>query len=549
MRYLFILTFLFSFAFDLSSQENDMYSLMKERNEFYFSFKCDSPRLVSIADLVSVDKVDGDSVIAYANNDEYEKFMALGIETVLQTPPSMLQVHKMYDGKTRDEYEWDEYPTYEAYESMMMEYAETYSDRCSLIELGTLKSGRKLLLIRINDNAMKAKPKVLLSSTIHGDETTGYILMLRLIDELLTSEGLPEVNNVRNNIDLFICPNANPDGTYSKGNHTVNGATRNNAFGIDMNRNYPDCVEGDHPDDKIYAFETELFMGLADEYQFTMAANYHGGAEVINYPWDNQTALHVDDAWWRMVSRQYADLAQYENPDYMTDRDNGITNGSSWYMIYGSRQDYMNYYQQCREMTVECSAQKCPPASDLPMYWNYNRNSIYAFLSQALFGIHGTVKDTDTQEPLKADIKIINHDNDYSMVESQLPDGEFYRPIKAGVYTIEVSAEGYIPKRENVVVADNEKIVVDIQLDKYDDALEEYDDIDFKIASSSKMIYISNKFLKTIRLELINVNGQIVKKDCFNEENIELSVSELNAGVYFLNIIIGDKQIGWKIVV
>ena len=455
----------------------------------------------------------------------------------------------MYDGKTRDEYEWDEYPTYDAYESMMMNWAETYSDICSLIELGTLESGRKLLLIRINDDETKAKPKVLLTSTIHGDETTGYILMLRLIDELLTAEGLPEVNNVRNNIDLFICPNANPDGTYHKGNHTVNGATRNNASGIDMNRNYPDRVEGNHPDGKKYARETELFMELADEYQFTMAANYHGGAEVVNYPWDNGKSRHVDDEWWKMVSRQYADLAHEENPDYMTDRNDGITNGADWYVIYGSRQDYMNYYQQCRELTVECSTAKCPPASDLPMYWSYNRNSIYAFLNQVLFGIHGTVKDAETQEPLKASVKVINHDRDYSMVESQQPDGNFYRPIKAGDYTIEISAEGYVSKREDVVVTDNEKTIVEIHLEKYDDALEEYDDVDFKIDASGGTLYINNKLLKTIRFELINIHGQIVRKDCINEENIGLNFSELNGGIYFLNIIIEGKQMVRKIVV
>lgn len=549
MRYLFILIFLFSFALNLSSQENDLYSLMKERNEFYFSFKCEPRRLVEMMNLVSIDKVDGDSVVAYANNEEYEMFLKSGIETMLLTPPSMLEVHAMYDAKTREEYEWDEYPTYEAYETMMKNYAETYSDKCSLMEFGTLESGRKLLLIRINDDETIAKPKVLLTSTIHGDETTGYIMMLRLIDELLTAEGLPEVNNVRNNIDLFICPNANPDGTYRKGNHTVNGATRSNAFGIDMNRNYPDRVEGNHPDGKKYALETELFMELADEYQFTMAANYHGGAEVINYPWDNSKSRHVDDKWWQMISRQYADLAQEENSDYMTDRDNGITNGADWYMIYGSRQDYMNYYQQCRELTVECSTTKCPPASDLPMYWNYNRNSIYAFLNQVLFGIHGTVKDAVTQDPLQASVKIINHDRDYSMVESQLPDGNFYRPIKAGVYTIEASAEGYIPKREDVAVTDNEKTIVEIQMDKYDDALDEYDDVDLKIDASGKTVYINNKFLKTIHFELINIRGQIVKNNCFDKENMELNLSELDGGVYFMNIVIGDKQMSRKIVV
>ena len=213
MRKLFVLTFLFSIFLNLSSQDECLYSLMKERNEFYFEFECDKQRLAELSRLISIDEVDGNKVVAYADNQEYEKFLALGVETKLLTPPSMLENHNMYDIDARDEYEWDEYPTYEAYETMMNAYAESYPEKCSLIDLGTLDSGRKLLVMRINNGELN-KPKVLLTSTIHGDETTGFVLMLRLIDELLTSDGFPEVSNVISNIDLFICPNANPDGTY-----------------------------------------------------------------------------------------------------------------------------------------------------------------------------------------------------------------------------------------------------------------------------------------------------------------------------------------------
>ena len=522
---------------------------MKDRNEFYFSFKYDLHQLADVANLVSIDKVDGDNVVAYANNEEYHNFLTLGVETTLLTPPSMLENHKMYDGKTRDGYVWDEYPTYDAYEAMMSEYAELYPEECSLIELGTLESGRKLLMLRLNNDVSEAKPKVLLTSTIHGDETTGYILMLRLIDELLTKKGNPEIDNVRNNIDLFVCPNANPDGTYRGGNHTVTGATRSNAFGVDMNRNYPDCVEGEHPDKKDYALETELFMRLAEECQFTMSANYHGGAEVVNYPWDNQTALHVDDDWWRMLSRQYADLVHEKNPDYMTDRDNGVTNGAAWYVVNGSRQDYMNYYQQCREVTVECSSTKCPPASDLPLYWEYNRNAIYAYLNQALFGIHGVVKDAKTQRPLKASVKILSHDKEYSIVESQLPAGDFYRPIKAGTYTIEINADGYLPKRDTVVVVDNEKTTLDIQLNKPDDFLEECGDVEFVLNTSGNVVFVKNKTAGKIRWELMNIQGQIVEKSYEDGADIEVNLCGLSSGIYFLNVIIGDKQAGRKIVV
>lgn len=551
MRRLFVLIFLLSAFLNLSSQDECLYSLMKERNEFYFEFEYDTQRLAELSSLISIDKVDGNKVVAYANNQEYEKFLALGVEAKLLTPPSMLENHKMYDSNARDGYEWDEYPTYEAYESMMNAYAESYPEKCSLMELGTLESGRKLLVIRINNGELN-KPKVLLTSTIHGDETTGFVLMLRLIDELLTSDGFPEVSNVINSIDLFICPNANPDGTYRNGNHTVNGATRSNAFGVDMNRNYPDCVDGEHPDGKDYALETELFMSFAKDYQFTMSANYHGGAEVVNYPWDNSKKRHVDDKWWQMISRQYADLAHEENPDYMTDRNNGVTNGADWYMINGSRQDYMNYYEQCREVTIECSSTKCPPASDLPLYWQYNRNSIYALLNQVLYGIHGTVRDAETQQPLNASVKVLDYDETYSMVESQLPYGDFYRPIKAGTYTIEFEADGYVTKRETVVVYDNDKVTLDIKLDKCEDSFADYEDDGFEIVTNltEKKVFVKTQDVhQEIKWELIDIKGRIVKKSSETKGNAEVDLHDINRGIYFLNVVVGNKQTGRKIVV
>ena len=467
MKRIFIFLLVAVFSLNGYAQEKDLRSMMKERNEFYFSFEIDDLQdLAKIAKVISIDNVDGNKVTAYANNKQYERFLTLGMETTLLTPPSMLENHKMFDGRTRAEYDWDEYPTYEAYVAMMEEFAATYPEKCTLIELGTLNSGRKILLARINDGNPDGKPKFLYGSTIHGDETTGFIMMLRLIDLLLTQPDLPEVKNVLDNIDLFVCPNANPDGTYHGGNNTVNGATRYNAYGVDMNRNYPDPVDGAHPDGESYAMETEWFMDLAEEYQFTMSAHYHGGAEVMNYPWDNNYERHADDAWWQMVSREYADLCHEVNSNYMTDLENGITNGADWYRIGGGRQDYMNYYRQCREVTIECSTTKCPSASQLPTFWEYNYNSIFAYMNQVLYGIQGTVKDAATKEPLKATIEILNHDQDYSIVESQLPMGNFHRPINAGTYTIEIKANGYLPIQKTVTVVDGEATVLDVELEE-----------------------------------------------------------------------------------
>ena len=463
-RFLFVILLLVSVC--VSAQEKDLDAMMQQRNEYYFSFKLNADDdLSKIARTISVDKVDGDVVVAYANNLNFMEFNKLGHDITLLTPPSLVEEHRMFDGNSRATYEWDSYPTYEAYEEMMFDFAQNHPDKCEIITLGTLSSNRKILVAHINNGVSDGKPKFLYTSTIHGDETTGYIMMLRLIDYLLENQTLPEVQNVLDNIDLFVCPNTNPDGTYHGGNNTVNGATRANAQGIDMNRNFPDMNDGPHPDGNPYATETEWLMDFAQNYQFTMAANYHGGAEVMNYPWDNETDLHVDDAWWQLVSREYADLCHQVNPNYMTFMNNGITNGAQWYMIGGGRQDYMNYYHKCREVTIECSDTKCPSGSQLPNFWNINKNSIFAYMNQCLYGIHGVVTDMNTGAPLSATISISNHDNDYSVVESQMPAGDFHRPIKGGTYNVVVTANGYYPFQQTVTVADGQTVVLNVALE------------------------------------------------------------------------------------
>ena len=450
----------------LFAQETNLGKLMQDRNEYYFTFELNgNDNLSQIANMISVDRVDGNVVTAYANNKEFAEFQKLGYEITLQTPPSMMFEAEMWDGSNRAEYDWDQYPTYSAYENMMYAFQTNHPDKCEIIELGTLPSNRKILIAHINNGSGAGKPKFLYTSTIHGDETTGWMLMLRWIDYLLENPTLPECANILENVDLYVGPNTNPDGTYHGGNNSVNGATRYNANGVDMNRNYAYPHGSAHPDGNPYAQETEWFMQFAQENNFVMAANYHGGAEVMNYPWDNTYTLHADDQWYQLISHEYADLCHAVSSGYMTDYNNGITNGAQWYMIGGGRQDYMNGYAECRELTIECSNTKCPNASQMPTFWNYNKNAIFAFVNQCLNGIHGTVVDAASKAPIDgATITLVGHDDQYSTVSTQLPAGDFHRPVKAGTYNVRITKNGYQAYETQVTVADNEAIAISVEL-------------------------------------------------------------------------------------
>ena len=452
-----------------AQDQKELGQLMRERDEYYFTLNVQqASEIQTINSICSVDGTDGKNVVCYANQEQYDKLLKDGYKPTLQTPPSMREEAKMWNGN-RATYEWNSYLTYEQFESMMEGFpTEAVSGRtCTLLDLGTLSTTnhRRILGVRINNGQPDGKPKFLYTSTMHGDEVTGMILMLRLIDEFCTSND-SRITNILNNVDLFIFPCTNPDGTYYGGNSTVTGARRYNGNSIDLNRHFPDFDDGAHPDGaSYYQDEAQWMMDLAQEYLFTMGANYHGGAEVMNYPWDTYQPLHTDDAWWQYISLEYVSLARQVSSSYMTDTEsNGITNGYAWYTITGSRQDYMNYYGQCREITIECSTTKTPSASQLPNFWNYNHNSMLTLIEECLNGIHGVVKDANTNEPIVgATITVQNHDALGSSVTSHAA-GDFHRPIKGGTWTIEIAQTGYHTETVEVTVADGDREDLEVYL-------------------------------------------------------------------------------------
>ena len=82
---------------------------------------------------------------------------------------------------------------------------------------------------------------------MHGDEICGYVTMLRLIDYLLNNPNDSLVQNILNNVVLYICPLENPDGTFPSNNNSVSGSVRSNSSGYDLNRSYPEAGFSSQP--------------------------------------------------------------------------------------------------------------------------------------------------------------------------------------------------------------------------------------------------------------------------------------------------------------
>ena len=444
-------------------------SLFYERVEIYFSFEYKNRhQLNTISNVISIDhKTNPELAFAYANRKEYAEFLKFKIE-------HKVIPHKALKFPNGSKNNWSYYPTYEEYVDMMIEFADSFPNICKLHNLGTLNSGREILIVQISDNVgqKENEPSFLYTSSMHGDELAGYILSLRLIDHILNGYGNnSRLTNLVNEIDIWINPLANPDGAYYGGNQDVWSATRSNSYGVDLNRNYPDPQDGPHPDGNPYQSETNIFIGLADTVNFTISANMHGGAEVCNYPWDTWSNIAADDNWWMHVSREYADSCQtnsgngyFEWSNWNNQSANGVVNGYDWYTIDGGRQDYMNYYRSCRELTLELSNDKTPNPNDLPELWDANYPSLLNYMEQALYGLRGIITDSITGVPIKAKIEIIGHDIDSSHIYSSLPIGNYHRHLIQSNYDVTFSKSGYYPKTINTTIINNSTTIQNVQL-------------------------------------------------------------------------------------
>ncbi len=451
MKRFLVFIFLFSLTALLYSQQN----------EYYFKFKINEQSdLYTLAHTVSIDNVNGNDVYAYANDNEMKDFIKLGIFYEMLPSPGSLINPKMSDNP--DEIlDWDTYPTYDGYVTLMNQFASSYPNLCRIVNAGSTVQGRAILFAVISDNVNthEAEPQFMYTSSMHGDETTGYILMLHLIDYLLTNYGaIPKVTNMVDNMEIWINPLANPDGTYHGGNGTVNGAWRYNANGVDLNRNFPPTDNWNSGTPQI---EMQNMCNLAIANHFVMSCNFHGGAEVVNYPWDTWSRLNADNSWWIYVSRMYADTVHANAVSgYLTDLNNGITNGYAWYYVGGGRQDYHNYFRRDREFTIELSHTKLLPTSQLINHWNYNYKSLLNYMQEALYGITGTVTDSVTGLPVKARVFAVGHDIDSTNVYSDSLFGKYYRPIFTGTYTLNFSAPGYYDKNVTGIYVKNDSTTI-----------------------------------------------------------------------------------------
>ena len=129
-------------------------------------------------------------------------------------------------------------------------------------------------------------------------------------------------------------------------------------------------------------------------------------------------------------------------------------------MTSGGMQDYNYIWGSSMEITLELSCCKYPSRQELPRYWRENKNALLLYLGEVHRGVKGVLLDVNGNVVSKAILKIRGRDINFKSSKR----GEFWRILMPGVYTIDVSADGYQNQSQQFKVEDNRITILNIQL-------------------------------------------------------------------------------------
>ncbi|XP_053952078.1 carboxypeptidase D isoform X1 [Anastrepha ludens] len=358
----------------------------------------------------------------------------------------------------------------------------------SKYSIGKTVKGREMYALALtarnkNDkNGNLLRPLVKVTANIHGDETLGRQMVIFLAQYLTTNyANLPEVQRLLNNTEIHLLPSCNPDGftAAKEGNceSLPNYVGRTNAAGVDLNRDFPDRLENQQTI-QLRAHtrqpETAAIINWVLLKPFVLSANFHGGAIVASYPYDNSIAHHEcceesltpDDRVFKLMAHTYANnhpiMRQGHNcNDTFTD---GITNGARWYELNGGMQDFNYAFTNCFELTIELSCCKFPTAAVLPTEWGRNKRSLMQLLRLAHIGIKGLITDASGY-PINGASIVVSGLEDKPVRTTQR--GEYWRLLTPGIYNVQALAFGYQasePKQVHVTNENGEALRVDFTL-------------------------------------------------------------------------------------
>jgi hypothetical protein len=241
---------------------------------------------------------------------------------------------------------WYDAHVYHHYSDMTTELEDLQSahpDRVAMSSIGTSVRGRSLWCMRVEDASLggPSKLQLYLDGEHHGNEELGGELAILLVHHLVEDAQDPAVQQVLASSVVHITPMINPDGNARD--------ERNNADGIDLNRNYPyDFVPGgSYGTTAASEPEVKANVGFMSGANLSLYITFHTGTRSLVYPWGDVVAAAPDAPMFE----RFRGIAEAD----------GLTFGpcgSTIYIAHGSSMDFAYGMLGAPAFTFEVDSQQ-----------------------------------------------------------------------------------------------------------------------------------------------------------------------------------------------
>lgn len=324
------------------------------------------------------------------------------------------------------------YPSHAQIEKKLLAAQEKNPEIIKVFSIGRSQRGQELWAVKISDHVHldEVEPEFKYIANMHGDEIAGRELTVMLIEEIAEKYGKDaEITELVDNTQIYIIPSINPDGAQRP--------QRGNANGRDLNRNFPDIISDSQSTPVGREPETQAVMNFQASRHFALSANFHGGTQVVNYPWDSKYELHPLDEFIKELSLEYAEL----NPEMRDSHQfpGGITNGAQWYVVRRGMQDWSYFWHNDLQITIELTHRKYPPYSEIADHYKNNRDGLIHFIKQIHRGAGFKFNQADVSGTVSIQqiAPIAKNMGSYAFHSSQ-----FYKVLPEGEYVFNIHENG-----------------------------------------------------------------------------------------------------------
>lgn len=327
------------------------------------------------------------------------------------------------------------YPTPEEIEKELRFLADNNPEIFQLESIGITDEGRELLVMKVSDNVSvdEVEPEFKYVANMHGDEIVGREMMVSLLQEIAQKykENDLEIQSLVNNTEIYIMPSLNPDGAAKR--------RRGNSNWRDLNRDFPDLNSARNDsivNSRQRQPETLAMMQFQETRNFSLSANFHGGTEVVNYPWDTKADDFPLLELVKGLSFEYASIipSMRDNDEF----ENGIVNGYAWYEINGGMQDWSYHWHNDLQVTIELSHSKWPSYNRVPSYYKKNRRSLINYMKSVHQGIGFS---TDSYQEGKVVYRKLISNKYEEVLSKDFKSKEFFQVLTPGSYQVEIQTK------------------------------------------------------------------------------------------------------------